>query len=559
MQPAVSVIIPVYKAERYIDQCLESVLSQDLEDFEVILVDDASPDSSGEICDAYAARDSRVRVIHQENRGSGGARNTGMDAARGEYIWFVDSDDYIESSALSLLLGESERTGADIVSFSLRVFEDTEDGRERTLSVVLRTVSPGIAMRGVDHVKETMSRSEYDAKVMTKFFRRSYLNSLGLRFEEGVIYEDESFSLITQVKAERMLTVEKVLYSYRQQSSSVMHTSHLDLSRSFRNLTQVVGQIIDVLDGRACGGADPDQRRLMIRYLEHLFKYMLKRFSDAPSGDRRAAAEAVEAFCGPGSGLYRFLSGKTRLLAKDPLLIAPFYRTYRDIRQPMIKRKRAKANPFHSDALRAFSHRLKGIRLKNRDVSIICNNCAGSIISHDLGLPFRSPTVNLYMEDKDFIEFAGHLEHYLSCDIEEVFERFTPFPVGVMRRGENSVRLYFMHYKSFDEAVSAWKRRAVRVDRGRIFIVMSLVGSEISPEVVRGFEALPFENKVLLAGAEAGELEYLKGVKEAVFIDDSSAPDVAGKVLTFRDRFNRYLDGWDYISAFNSMKRQEER
>ncbi|MCR4669409.1 MAG: DUF1919 domain-containing protein [Clostridia bacterium] len=555
MQPAVSVIIPVYKAERYIDQCLESVLSQDLEDFEVILVDDASPDRSGEICDAYAERDSRVRVIHQDNRGPGGAKNTGIDASRGKDIQVNDSYDYIGPGALSLLTSECERTGADVITFPVRVFEDTADGNERTLALNLSTISPGKIFRGSDFVKESMAGRVYDPKAVSKLFRRFYIDSLGLRFAEGVINEDESFSLIAQVKAERIMALDKVLYSYRQQPSSIIHTSNLNLSRSFRDLTRVVGQIIDVLDGKTCGGADPDQRRSIISYLAFLFKFMLRRFMSAPSGDRRAAVEAVEAFCGPGSGLYRFLSGKTRLLAKEPLLIAPFYRAYRDIRQPMIRKKKEKANPFYSDTLRALSHRLKGLRLKNRDISIICNNCAGSIISHDLGLPFRSPTVDLYMENKDFIEFAGHLEHYLSCDIEEVFERFAPFPVGVMRREEESVRLYFKHYQSFDEAVSAWKRRAVRVDLSKIFLIMNMAGAGISPEAVKGFEALPFENKVLLAGAEAGELEYLKGVKEAVFIDDSSAPEVAGKVLTFRDRFNRYLDGWDYISAFNSMKR----
>jgi len=93
--PRVSIIIPVYRTENYIRQCLDSVVNQTLTDIEIIVIDDGSPDNSGRIADEYAARDKRIHIIHTENRGAGSAKNTGLDSATGEYIGFVDSDDWV--------------------------------------------------------------------------------------------------------------------------------------------------------------------------------------------------------------------------------------------------------------------------------------------------------------------------------------------------------------------------------------------------------------------------------------------------------------------------------
>ena len=97
----VSIIVPMYNVENYIKQCVESVLLQDFFDWEMILVDDGSTDKSGRLADEYAAKDNRILVVHQENRGPGAARNAGLDAARGEYVYFLDSDDYIDAGLLN--------------------------------------------------------------------------------------------------------------------------------------------------------------------------------------------------------------------------------------------------------------------------------------------------------------------------------------------------------------------------------------------------------------------------------------------------------------------------
>lgn len=104
IQPKISIIVPVYKVEPYLGTCLESVLSQTYQNLEIILVDDGSPDQCGTICDQYALKDNRIRVIHQENQGLSGARNTGIDLVTGEYITFIDSDDFIDICMIELMV-----------------------------------------------------------------------------------------------------------------------------------------------------------------------------------------------------------------------------------------------------------------------------------------------------------------------------------------------------------------------------------------------------------------------------------------------------------------------
>ena len=113
--PELSIIVPVYKVELYLSKCIDSILAQTFTDFELILIDDGSPDRCGEICDEYAARDSRIIVIHQENQGVSAARNAGLDIAAGEFIGFVDSDDWIEPEMYTAMLNEKQAHDVDVV------------------------------------------------------------------------------------------------------------------------------------------------------------------------------------------------------------------------------------------------------------------------------------------------------------------------------------------------------------------------------------------------------------------------------------------------------------
>ena len=111
----ISIIVPVYNAERYLGHCLESIIGQTYKKIEIILLDDGSTDNSGKICDEYALKDNRVKVFHTENKGPSAARNKGIENSNGEFIFFVDADDFIKSNALDLLIGNYHQTKADII------------------------------------------------------------------------------------------------------------------------------------------------------------------------------------------------------------------------------------------------------------------------------------------------------------------------------------------------------------------------------------------------------------------------------------------------------------
>ncbi len=212
-QPLISVIVPVYRVEAYLDRCLISIAGQTYSRLEIILVDDGSPDRSGAICDAWAEKDARIRVIHQKNAGGGQARNVGLDTASGELIAFVDSDDYLSPDCYQYLYSLLEQ-GADIAECGFVETRDDQtvfagDGRD------IRFYSPVEAMRC--HIRDTAFRQ----LIWNKLYRRQTIGEI--RFPPGTKIDDEFFTYRVLGNAKRLVRSEKQVYAYRQQPDSVMH------------------------------------------------------------------------------------------------------------------------------------------------------------------------------------------------------------------------------------------------------------------------------------------------------------------------------------------------
>ena len=212
--PLISVIVPVYKVERYLDQCVRSIVGQTYSNLEIILIDDGSPDASGAMCDAWAERDSRIRVIHQENAGAGAARNAGLDEAKGELLGFVDSDDYIAPDFYQYLYGLLEN-GADIAECGF-VETETDDAIFDDNAGEIDFYTPLEAMRF--HIRDTMFRQ----LIWNKLYRRETVGDT--RFPVGTKIDDEFFTYRVIGSAGRLVHSEKKLYAYRQQPDSVMHS-----------------------------------------------------------------------------------------------------------------------------------------------------------------------------------------------------------------------------------------------------------------------------------------------------------------------------------------------
>ena len=212
-QDLISIIVPVYKVEAYLDECVQSIVNQTYTNLEIILVDDGSPDRCPEMCDAWAKRDARVRVIHQKNGGAASARNAGLDVARGDYIGFVDSDDYITPwmyETLLCSLKDSQKGMACSLTYFL-----FEDG---SITSNVRREDSDLTLDVPQAVNETFFQKVGNA-VWCKLYKRSVIEHS--RFPVGEINEDYPIMIPHIVDADGMVLVRKPLYYYRQREGSV--------------------------------------------------------------------------------------------------------------------------------------------------------------------------------------------------------------------------------------------------------------------------------------------------------------------------------------------------
>lgn len=219
----ISVIIPVYNTERFLPQCIDSILSQTFVFFELLLIDDGSTDTSGLVCDEYARKDKRIKVFHKENEGVSLARNFGLDHAKGEYVCFVDSDDWVEVDYLEFLVSNIGK--ADILFFSF--FWHYEDG-------CVQAVSPGNFQadettriyESILHLKKNNLGVNFFGFTWNKIFKMEVIQKHGIRFIRNLnVSEDEIFTLSYCLQAKSTKVCSKPIYNYRWRKNGLTHAS----------------------------------------------------------------------------------------------------------------------------------------------------------------------------------------------------------------------------------------------------------------------------------------------------------------------------------------------
>ena len=218
METAISVIVPIYRVEKYLPACIDSILNQTFTDFELILVDDGSPDRCPEICDETAKRDARVRVIHQANQGLSAARNAGIEAARGAWLSFVDSDDYIAPQFYEKLYQTAQRTDADCVMCSVQNVDESGKSIDSALMRVADEVKTGqevLRKIGRDDVTPYLT-------AWNKLYRRKLFNTL--RYPAGRQNEDVFVFAELFCQVQRAVCVAEPLYFYRKRIGSIMNS-----------------------------------------------------------------------------------------------------------------------------------------------------------------------------------------------------------------------------------------------------------------------------------------------------------------------------------------------
>lgn len=218
-QPLISIIVPVYNAEPYLDNCLDSIAAQTWENLEVWLVDDGSTDASPALCDARAAADPRFHVLHQANAGVSAARNAALERATGRYLQFVDGDDYLPSTATERLVRTAGATGADLVI-----------GRFWRVAGTRKALQGHIRRDGVftrrEFAEEMLKAPAnfYYGVLWNKLYRRDLIRMAQIRFENVVFAEDQLFNTRYLQAAQRFAAIDEAVYCYIQNPQSVCHT-----------------------------------------------------------------------------------------------------------------------------------------------------------------------------------------------------------------------------------------------------------------------------------------------------------------------------------------------
>lgn len=212
MDSLVSVIIPVYNVEECIARCIDSIINQTFKNLEIILVDDGSSDKSGKICDEYAQNDSRIKVIHKENGGVSSARNTGLDIANGEYIGFVDSDDYIDANMYECLVNSIEDSNCDIVVCGYHeVLNDT------TRDIKICEKETSITSR--EGILGLIEDKTYRGYLWNRLYKRELFD--GIRFPAIIVMEDLYVNHLLFEKADKIHLLDKEFYYYIRREDSV--------------------------------------------------------------------------------------------------------------------------------------------------------------------------------------------------------------------------------------------------------------------------------------------------------------------------------------------------
>lgn len=218
----ISIIVPVYNAEKYIRSCIESILAQTFTDFELILVDDGSPDNCPAICDEYAEKDSRIKVIHQENGGVSSARNVGLNTATGQYIMFCDSDDYVFGDWVAdMYFGISRYPEALLVA-------NVEYGVDRNVCAADAPIAVDVEFKQCSYY--TLYKTGLSAYVVNKIFKRDIIMNNNIRFDESVGFsEDVQFTCEYLRHCKEIRLLDKKLYYYRDNPNGAMRKIRHDL------------------------------------------------------------------------------------------------------------------------------------------------------------------------------------------------------------------------------------------------------------------------------------------------------------------------------------------
>ncbi len=280
-----SVIIPVYNISAYLEECVQSVLRQTYVDYEIILVDDGSTDGSSLLCDEFSAHDARIRVIHKENGGLSDARNAGLLAAQGEYIHFLDGDDYYTTkNDLQTLLDELVRQqNPDVLLFCRRDFyEDT--GRVENMQLY-NVEFINNAPNSTEIFRHLLTTQRFNMSACFQLLRRKMLIEHEIFFTKGLLSEDVDWSLALWQKVESVKAINCPAYSYRHRSASISTSLTI---RNYKSYEYMFSKWMGILEKQ-----DTELAKLQCEYLAFLYPTLLYSYYTLPKQDKKEAFQML--------------------------------------------------------------------------------------------------------------------------------------------------------------------------------------------------------------------------------------------------------------------------
>lgn len=307
-KPRVSVIIPVYNTEAYVEEAVRSIMNQTLRDIEIIIIDDGSTDNSLSVIKKLALEDNRIAYHSQANQGQSVARNVGIEKARGEYIYFMDSDDVLEEEAFASCVEMVVREKLDFVLFNAEILNE-HNNYDVPIDYNKPRLDEHVVYSGKSMISEMLTQKTYRCSPCIHFISLKIINSLSLRFYPGIIHEDELFTALLYIQSQRAAYIPKAFFKRRFRAGSVMTSTY-----SLRNVEcyLVVGEQLLKFAKKE----DLDTRKLIYRILSYILDPNLYRVNSFSFRDRSAILlKCIE------KKMIRFISMKTCVVLLFPWTI----------------------------------------------------------------------------------------------------------------------------------------------------------------------------------------------------------------------------------------------
>lgn len=482
MKPVVSVIIPVWQGEKTLRRCVESLVLGTERNIQVILVDDASTDESPAICRQLAEEYVQVQCIRNaENRGVSHSRNRGLAAAQAEHVLFVDSDDWVSSEYVETLL-RMARSHPDALNLCGFCFIDRVYDQQR---VYAGAAGMAVPEQFISLMEKTLLQTLWN-----KIFRRDVITRAGLCFDERQSMGEDFQFVLDYMEAAQitgcMVCSQPLYYYIRHSRQSLMSRFGME---QLENQRERLRRLY-----RLSGKTDPAILETMLRHMEENCVYHILRNPELTKAEMLQQLQK--------QGLEQYYASQRKLLGKERLAA-----NLQHIRRLPHRGKQWLQRMLQKGKI----HRVRR-KLRNRKACLICQNCIGGVFYHDMGLPFLSPTINLFFSGEDFVRFAEDLSRYLALEPQMYWgERY---PMGKL----GDVTVHFMHYDTCREAKEAWLRRAKRVvPEQAILLCTDMEG--FAPEVFARWQKLPYP-KVLFTARK----EFAQDADSVLF------PEFSGKV-----------------------------